>query len=323
MHTAMYLHQFNRNYREKSYREFAQTAKAYGIDQVWFKAFQGGHYATWDPAALALNSLGRVQSCYEECAAEGVEAVFWGVPQANTWQTDATICKSIAAVAGGKIHIDQENFKDFWNAPAYGTAGWVPFYQTLKDAELIVDVSAVARFGEVEITPWEEIIDNIDSVWTQSYAVDFRQPAARVVADDLNAMLRVGVPLEKLGVIQGHTSTRAELDAGWEVARTMGVRRMAIWVWDYASVWPFEFLRDLKAAEPVPVSNDDLYRQIMADAERISEQADIIGYNATPGSDGGPVDVSDAEAVAIILEAVAEIDRARLRIVDLAGQVRI
>lgn len=287
--TAFYLHQFSgggRQYREQSYREFAKTARAYGIKQFWPKAFQGGKYAVWDTGPLGLSTLARVQRCYQECAEEGVEAVFWGVPQANTWQADAAICKSIAAVAGGKIHIDQENFKDFWNAPAYGTAGWVPFYQTLKDAELIVDVSAVGRFGEPEITPWEEIIENIDSVWTQSYAVDFKQPAARVVADDLNAMLRVGVPLEKLGVIQGHNSTRHELNAGWEVARTMGVTRAAVWVWDWVgSAVPFEWLRDVAGTEPAPpVNPDNLWAELVRIAGQVRATTDTLDFIARPGN---------------------------------------
>lgn len=251
--TAFYLHQFGgggRAYREQSYREFAQTARAYGIRQIWFKAFQGGKYATWDPSPLGLSTLGRIKRCYEECAAEGIEAVFWGVPQANSWQVDATIANGIGSVAGNKIHIDLENFKDFWNAPAYGVLDQPRFFKRLKEMGLTVDVSAVMRFGEPSLTPWAEIRDLVDTVWTQSYWTDFREPAVNVVRDDVNTALALGIPADKLGVIFPHNGSRADLDAALEVAQALNVRRVAVWVWDWAGLTPFEFLRSVSAASP-------------------------------------------------------------------------
>jgi hypothetical protein len=290
--TAMYLHQFSgggRAYREKSYREFAQTARAYGIRQIWFKAWQGGSLAVWDKGPLGLSTYDRIFKCLDECMEEGIEAVMWGVPQGNTWEADARIAIKIANRMTGRVHTDLENFKDFWNAPAFGVAGQPPYFQMIKDAGHVSDVSAVGRFGEPELTPWEEIVENVDSVWTQSYAVDFKQPAARVVADDLNAMLRVGVPLEKLGVIQGHNSSRAELDAGWEVARSMGVSRMAIWVWDWAGLTPFEFLRDLSASqpdpEPEPEPDVDRWREIHAAAQTLVLVSEPGRYFMPDGSE--------------------------------------
>jgi len=149
--------------------------------------------------------------------------------------------------------------------------------------------------------------------------------AVGVVTDDINAMLRVGVPIEKIGSIFPHNGNRASMDAAYEALQAFNVGRVSMWVWDYAGVTPFEFLRDLKAGqpEPVPANQDDLYRGIGAAAHEIVAAAVEIMRLSTPGSEGGDLTITDSQAVGGIVSALDIIDQQRLLIVDKASQVAV
>lgn len=292
--TTIYLHQFGgpgRNYREQTYEEFAQTAAQYKINEIWFKSNQGGNLSgSWDTHPLAFNTLDEIGACYDACARQGVKAVFWGVPQGDTWRADAQIALAIAERCGNEYHTDLEMFDQFWGANRWGVQDIPRYFEMLEG--IVHTVSAVMRFGEPELIPWNKIVDYIEILYSQSYWHDFRQrgpeEAARVVAEDV-AVMR-SLTDRRIGVVCPRDGTPDEYAAVQEVLEWEQVDAVGMWVWDYAGKLPFEFLRDLPHIEepgpPTPEPSESELWEI-AYSQALEAQAAInkVVEVTTPGAD--------------------------------------
>ena len=69
--------------------------------------------------------------------------------------------------------------------------------------------------------------------------------------------------------------------------------------------------------------NDDLKLAIGAAAHEIAAAANEIMRLSRPGSEGGDVTITDNQAIDGVAYAAEVIAQERLKVVDLAGQVRV
>ncbi len=296
--TALYFWQHNADYREKTYREFAETARDYNIQQVWMKAFEGGVWsASWDgwyqqdasgnsvyvPAPLAFDGVGKCQQAYEAFREVGVDLWFWGVPQGDTWRQDAAIAIEIGRACGGRIHSDIEGFAEFWNTPRWGARDMPNYCRLIRDAGLRHECSAVMRFGEPESFPWAEMHPLLDRVYSQSYWwPDFkRHDGYNVVEEDIWVMQQLGIPREKMGVCFPRFGSPRELEEAWQMCQEYGIDHIAGYVWQGAPLEFFEFFRALPRP-PVVVEEDELTEEQKAAVRGALDEMYRINHQVIP-----------------------------------------
>jgi hypothetical protein len=321
---SMMLWQAN-NCRENTVEDWVRTLSLGGITVFKMKTHQARTWMARNYShPLAPGSLADVARLYEAFKAHGIEFVPWCVPMMIDPEAEARFAIDVARTCGNLIEIDLEVGSDFIDVRY--RPGIVPYFQILADAEITVDVDTACFEGWMDALSIEEIAGQVRRFTSQSYWRGFNRPYADVIRHDIETLRRAGAV--EIGVVSDARAPRQEMFEAAKFAQSLGAVEWSCWAADMATPETYAGFALIPGhsghePEPVPVDNDYTYRQIMREGETMISLANSIVYNATPGSDGGPVDVSDSEAVAIIRAATDEIDRARLRIVDLCSQVRI
>lgn len=327
---SVMLHQYN-NCRENTAEDWVRTLSLGGIDCFRVKSHDGTDLmGAFYRHPLAPVSLDEIQRQYEAFGQHGIAFVPWCVPTGRDVPAEAALAVEVARRCDNRIDVDLETGQGFWNVPVVGNARIPEYFQRIKDAGIDIILDTALFEGWVDALRLAELAPYVRRILGQSYDVGFSQQRGHTVdyrelfRHDVAEMKRTGIG--EYGIILDARAGRGIAERA-AYAQSLGCVEVSCWEASFATPDTYAGFAAVPTKpfleEAPPVSNDDLYRAMMHEAETISDLADVIGHNATPGSEGGDTSITDAEAVAAIREAADSIDAARLRVVDLASQVRV
>lgn len=316
---------------ERTVAHWVTTLRLGGIDCFRVKSHDGltlmGKVRGYSHP-LAPVSLDEIERQYETFGAEGIVYMPWCNPLGRDVKAEAALAVEVAKRCGNRLDVDIEVGDEFWDVhnPAIGNARIPEYFERIANAGIEIIVDTAMFEGWVEALRLAEIATLIKRLLSQSYWVGFGKPYRDVIAHDVAEMRRTGV--REFGIVGDARATRDEMARATAYAQELGAVEWSCWAADMATPETYAGFALIPAAPfldapPPPADNDATYRLIRAEFAEIVFAANEGARLSTPGNEGGPIDVSDQDAVNGIVHAVQVIQRHAIKAVDHAAQVRV